>query len=423
MSFAKPTFPIRVSPSGTGFIDAAGKPFFWMGDTAWPLLSRYSKDEARAYVSRRAAQGFNVIQTVFTWGDPQGKQYEDVHPAPNPDDELPWSGTPPVANARYFDWAEELLTHAEREGVALLVIGLWGNYVVEQKLFDAAATEAFARYLGDRFKGAKNLLWMNGGDRLPMGYEDVWRGYAKGVREAGATQLMTYHPTGAFASSYFWHDAPWLDFNFTQTWGSWQRIYAITLADRLLQPPKPTVLGEPAYEDGPEYPTGPITPNLVRKQACWAYFAGGGFTYGQNQSWRMEPGWSDAIESPGAIDMGRIRTILEARHWHEMTPDNAVLYDGNGAARSLRAAMKTRDRKHWLIYLPEPGVVNICIDRVAAANVRATWIDLRTGNEVDGGVHETTNERGIVFPSFEDVRSLKSPRFFDDCILALDAVL
>lgn len=427
MSFSKPTFPISVSPNGTHFTDAAGKPFFWLGDTAWPLLVQYSKDEARAYIDRRAEQGFTVIQTVFGWGNMQAEDgshrpYTTVLPTENPDGELPWSGTPPVANPKHFDWPEELLAYAERKGVALLVIGIWGHHVVERNLFDTASAYDYGHYLGTRFAKAKNLLWMNGGDRLPQGYEEVWRAYAKGVRDGGARQPMTYHPTGAHSSSYFWHTEDWLDFNFTQTWGSWQRIYPITLADRLRQPPKPTVLGEPAYEDGPEYPTGPVTPLLMRKQACWAFFAGGGFTYGQNQSWRLEDGWQQTVNSPAAIDMGTLRRILESRPWHEMIPDNSILYDGQGHSRATRAALRTVDRKRWLIYLPEPGIVNICIDRVASAKVKATWINARTGEVTDAGEHDTQNEQGIVFPPFEDVRSLKTPRFAEDTILALDAI-
>src|SRR5688572_2940691 len=157
MTFPKPAFPIAVSKDGTHFVDAEGGPFFWQGDTAWPLLSEYPKDAAKAYITRRAEQGFTVIQTVFTWGRQTdgnvGRSFHEIGPSPNPDGELPWSGTPPVANAKYFDWAEEVLRHAEAEGVALLVIGLWGNYVVERGLFDAKSAYDFGFFLGKRLAG------------------------------------------------------------------------------------------------------------------------------------------------------------------------------------------------------------------------------------------------------------------------------
>jgi len=31
--------PIRVSSDGRHFVDRDGRPFFWLGDTAWPLVT------------------------------------------------------------------------------------------------------------------------------------------------------------------------------------------------------------------------------------------------------------------------------------------------------------------------------------------------------------------------------------------------
>lgn len=420
-------FPLAVAKDGIHFEDAAGTPFLWMGDTSWPLLSSYPEAEAKDYITTRAEQGFNVIQSVFTWAmqtdeeNGQHLEYEDLRPDANEHGDAPWTDDPSKLNDAYFDYCDMLFEHAEQQGVSLLVIGIWGNYVVEQGIIDAKVAYDIGLYLGTRFKDRKNLLWMNGGDRLPTGYEDIWNAYAKGVRDGGAKQLMTYHPTGAFTSSYFWHDADWLDFNFIQSWGSWTRIYNLVTADLVRQPHKPCVLGEGAYEDGPEYPTGPITPNLVRRQAAFAWFAGGGSTYGQNQSWRMGKGWEQTRHSVGATQLHHIKNLLIERNFQDLIPDQSVLYEGGGVGRHQRAALRSLDRQHWTIYLPEPGMQTIAIDRVAGANVQATWVDPRTGEREDGGLHETTNERGIIFPAFEDPRAFKTPRYFEDSILLLDA--
>lgn len=41
-----------------------GTPFFYLGDTAWELFHRLSREEADAYLSDRASKGFTVIQAV-----------------------------------------------------------------------------------------------------------------------------------------------------------------------------------------------------------------------------------------------------------------------------------------------------------------------------------------------------------------------
>ena len=46
------------------FITRDGKPFFWLGDTAWELFHRLSKEDATYYFKKRSEQGFTVIQAV-----------------------------------------------------------------------------------------------------------------------------------------------------------------------------------------------------------------------------------------------------------------------------------------------------------------------------------------------------------------------
>jgi hypothetical protein len=41
-----------------------GKPFFYLGDTAWELLHRLNREEATPYLTNRARKGFTVIQAV-----------------------------------------------------------------------------------------------------------------------------------------------------------------------------------------------------------------------------------------------------------------------------------------------------------------------------------------------------------------------
>ena len=72
-----------------------------------------------------------------------------------------------------------------------------------------------------------------------------------------------------------------------ETWTEWTKVYDAVIGDYCLTPIKPVVIGEGAYENGPEYPQGPITPLIVRRQAWWTFTAGGFHTYGQDQMWRM----------------------------------------------------------------------------------------------------------------------------------------
>ena len=54
----------KVSPNGRFFQDAAGKPFFWLGDTGWLLFQKLDRAEAERYLENRRAKGYNVIQAM-----------------------------------------------------------------------------------------------------------------------------------------------------------------------------------------------------------------------------------------------------------------------------------------------------------------------------------------------------------------------
>ena len=146
----------------------------------------------------------------------------------------------------------------------------WGYYVNDQPTITTKNARIYGRWLGARFKNAPNIIWVNGGDRVATGVEEVYRELARGLREGdGGAHLITYHPCGWRSSSQYFHSDDWLGFNMIETWTEWSKIYPAVVSDSLLTPRKPVVLGEGAYENGPEYPQGPITPLIVRRQAWW----------------------------------------------------------------------------------------------------------------------------------------------------------
>src|SRR4051794_20024745 len=55
---------LKVSDNKRFLVTEDGKPFFWLGDTAWEIFHRLKREEADRYLQKRAAQGFNVIQAV-----------------------------------------------------------------------------------------------------------------------------------------------------------------------------------------------------------------------------------------------------------------------------------------------------------------------------------------------------------------------
>src|SRR6266566_4487815 len=59
---------LKVSSDGRGFVDQDGKPFFYLGDTAWLLFQRLDRGEVEDYLEDRAGKGFTVIQAYVLRG-------------------------------------------------------------------------------------------------------------------------------------------------------------------------------------------------------------------------------------------------------------------------------------------------------------------------------------------------------------------
>src|SRR5262249_15505886 len=59
---------LKVSANGRYFVDQDGKPFFYLGDTAWLLFQRLNRAEVEEYLKDRAGKGFTVIQAYVIRG-------------------------------------------------------------------------------------------------------------------------------------------------------------------------------------------------------------------------------------------------------------------------------------------------------------------------------------------------------------------
>ena len=52
--------PIIVSANGHFLQYKDGRPFFWLGDTAWNLFQRLDREEAERYLENRREKGLNT---------------------------------------------------------------------------------------------------------------------------------------------------------------------------------------------------------------------------------------------------------------------------------------------------------------------------------------------------------------------------
>ncbi|MDB6040552.1 MAG: putative endoglucanase, partial [Verrucomicrobiales bacterium] len=198
---ATPT--LKVSENHRFIIKQDGRPFFYLGDTAWELFHRLNREEADRYLENRARKGFTVIQAVAI-------AELDGHIDPNAYGYLPLVDLDPAKpavtkgpNNDYWDQVDYIVNKAESLGLYIGFLPTWGRYwhdkVKDGKpLFTEENAATYGEWLGKRYAD-KPIIWILGGDRGIENDEQkgILRAMAHALRKGdGGKHLITLHPPG-----------------------------------------------------------------------------------------------------------------------------------------------------------------------------------------------------------------------------------
>jgi len=428
--------PIYVSSNRRFLCKEDGTPFFWLGDTAWELFHRCDRDEVEHYLENRRQKSFNVIQAVVL-------AEEDGLNTPNSLGDRPLIDNDPTQpNEAYFQHVDYVVETAAEKGLYIGLLPTWGDKVnkawgIGPVVFDIENAFVFGKFLGERYRDKSNIIWVIGGDRplydAEHDYGAIFRAMAKGVQAGidGHT-FMTYHPPGGRGSSQQFHHEDWLDMNMWQSGHGGHDIanWDLITNDYALIPPKPTLDGEPCYEDHPVNPyTREWKPEYgyfddydVRKQAYRAVFAGAcGHTYGHHSIWQMytqdryaktfpNRTWMDALDRPGASHMQYLRQLMESRPYFTRIPDQELIASDEGKAEDHIRATRDREGSYAMIYVPNASQsVDVQMDILCDETVTAQWFNPRNGSTTPIGEFEATG-----------IQSFTSPDEGPDWVLLLD---
>ncbi len=379
---------IHISGNGRYFVDTAGQPFFWQGDTEWELFHAFSVADAKALLLERHNQGFNVIQVMVAGVYPEWGASKGMKPFGTPEAWL--NHNPLTPNEEYFKHADAIIAAANEYGI-VLVLGVYHAKDNDVGRIDARNVRQFSRWIAQRYKNSKNIVWSMY-PHAATASEPVVRAAAQGLMEGdGGAHLITTHPDPSPTSSSFMHTEFWLSFNTLQTWSTDLMNYDMVRADYARLPVKPVVDGEARYEeeDG-------TTPFQVRRAGYWACLAGGFYSYGHRDNWMSPQTWRTWEDTPGTRQMKVLGDLFRSIEWWQLVPDQSIFTDwikGDVAARSSRG--------DWILaYLTDKSSVNVKLSVITAADTAsAWWVDPQTGARTAIGVFPTSRTKEFTPPS------------------------
>ncbi len=383
-----------------------GKPFFWLGETAWLLPSRSNRDEVDFFMSKTRKNGYNVVQISTLHNIPSMNVYG--HWAlPNGFD---FSGIDKKGEYNYWQHVDYIVKKAQSAGIYIGIVCVWGGPVqAGQMSVDDA--KKYGKFLAERYKSSPNIIWIIGGDIPGSTKREVWEALATTIRAIDSDHLMTFHPRGRTSSVTWFNSEPWLDFNMFQ---SGHRRYGQRKGDgdypieenteednwRFVErgltatPLKPIIDGEPSYEDIPHglHDSGERRWQAedVRRYAYWAVFAGAfGHTYGHNSTMQMlRPGysasfgaqkpWWEALDDPGCQEMKYVKKLMLAFPFFDRIPDQSVISGQNGA--QYERVIATRGKDYILVYNYTNRLTEIDMTKISGARKKAWWYSPINGN-------------------------------------------
>jgi hypothetical protein len=386
-------FPVQVSADGRRFQDSQAVPFLLHGDTAWSLMVKLTQAQTADYLEDRRQRGFNaVLVNLIERGEGGPENAAGDAPFASEDDFS-------EPNDAYFDHADWVIDLAAQKGMFVVLtpayLGFqcgsqgWCQQMLDQSV---SAMREYGRYLGNRFAGRPNVLWVHGGDASAADYgllEHV-TAIAEGIEEFAPTHLDTGHCFRG-ESGIDCYDLAWLDVNTTYSGCTGTLAQALDEYARI--PARPFLYIEGRYEGTSAGPLG----CLIDQQA-WSVLGGAtGHFFGHDRIWRFAADWQDHLDTPGAHAMEHLADLFLSRAWFRLVPDAGGDVLISGASTDAIAA-QTSDGESILVYAPSARTVGVRLTGLASDSARAWWFDPATGNVSSIGVVPATGDRSFAFP-------------------------
>jgi hypothetical protein len=337
----------------------------------------------------------------------------------------------------YWDHIEWVIDEAAQNGLYIALVPIWGSAVKQHDL-PVSAAESYAAFLAERFKSKPNIFWIVGGDLQGNIKQEFWETMGRTLKRHDPDHLITFHPFGRTQSSTWFHNSSWLDFNMFQSghrrydqdnspkkYGedNWRYVRD----DYAKIPAKPTLDGEPSYENIPQGLHDTAQPywtaNDVRRYAYWSVFAGAcGHTYGNNsvmQMFRPEDQkaaygartyWYESLQDSGSLQMKYLKRLILSRPYFERIFDDSLVVNNTGTRYTYIVAMRGTD--YLMAYSYTGQAMTLNMGRISGSHVKASWFNPRNGEARIIGTFKNEGIIQFVPPVIQD--------FAHDWVLVLD---
>jgi hypothetical protein len=394
-------------------VTQSGEPFFWLGDTAWLMLPRLSREDIDSYLRIRAAQRFTVIHlAAVVAGSASGGESNSYGHAPLTDGRL----DRPVDD--YFDHLDYVIARAAAHGIYVAILPWLARPGAAEVVGAGGEAALLAGYLARRYRD-QPVLWMLAHDQGDERALAEARAMAAVLREqGGGGQLIARLPGAVVPGGEVAPPRPWHDLELqgsgqgsASVWiggGDWQQA----LNGKRQLPAGAALDGQPGA-------LATLASNAaeVRRVGYWEVFAGAcGFCFVDQLMWSFDdgggkagtPGWREELFHVAAEDMQFLRQLVESRPYLCRIPDQGVLVgdvlSGPDHLRATRGADGPQGATGSYAFAFSAGGKPVTADltKLTGSMIMASWFDPRSGVSTWLGQFAVRGKRAFQPPSAED---------------------
>lgn len=401
---------------------ADGAPFLVHGDTPWAIEVQLTRAQVDTYLSTRYGQGFTAIlfelcEHKFSSNSPVWRNAEGNDPFSSvAAGSVTWQ-TPTEA---YWQMVDYIIAEAKSRGMVCFVtpayLGFGGGtgspsdegWMGAVTAASDANLQSYGTFLGQRYGGYGNVVWVAGGDYAGTATErdKQWNIFNK-IIEEDPDAIVTGHQARTNADAYTYWGAGgqgYAGFNLNSIYGAADGSdgYSEAATAYGRSGPLPFFMIEAGYE-------GERTLAEVRRAAYQSMLSGAcGHFFGNNPIWGFgEPNFNggagpaaslSSLTSTGAQQMGYLKALLTAYEWHLLTPktDTSLVSGslGSGTGRICPASYTSEGRTVALIYSPAVDIT-LVMTAFAQSSVRVRLFDPTAGTYSTVGTYSNTGTQSV----------------------------